>query len=92
LFCTAPLGRRPAGEDLICINTRSADPADGAMMIRQHLSPIRHCPVCGIAMQASKSRENLAAFDTFRCLNCDTAIHESAAQTSHVARDEAGEH
>lgn len=38
--------------------------------------PIRHCPVCGIAMQAFKSRENLSDFDTFACLSCDTTIIE----------------
>jgi rubredoxin len=38
---------------------------------------IRHCPVCGIAMQASKSREDLAHFDTFECLSCRTLIRES---------------
>ncbi len=37
---------------------------------------IRHCPVCGIAMQASKSREGLANFDTFECLTCQTVIRE----------------
>jgi hypothetical protein len=36
--------------------------------------PIRHCPLCGIAMQASKSRENLAYFDKFECLSCHTVI------------------
>jgi len=41
---------------------------------------IRHCPICGIAMQASKSREGLADFDTFECLNCGTAISESKPQ------------
>ena len=39
--------------------------------------PIRHCPVCGIAMQASKSQENLAHFDKFECLSCRTVIRES---------------
>jgi hypothetical protein len=38
---------------------------------------IRQCPVCGIAMQASKSLENLAEFDTFECLSCHTVIRES---------------
>jgi rubredoxin len=41
---------------------------------------IRHCPVCGIAMQASKSREDLADFDTFQCLSCQTVIRESKPQ------------
>jgi hypothetical protein len=38
---------------------------------------IRPCPVCGIAMQASKSRDDLADFDTFQCLSCQTVIRES---------------
>jgi len=38
--------------------------------------PIRHCPLCGVAMQASKSRENLAEFDTFHCQTCQTTISE----------------
>jgi hypothetical protein len=37
---------------------------------------IRHCPLCGVAMQASKSRENLAEFDTFYCQTCQTTISE----------------
>jgi len=37
---------------------------------------IRHCPLCGIAMQASKSRENSAEFEIFRCLTCQTTISE----------------
>jgi len=41
---------------------------------------IRHCPVCGIAMQASKSREDLSDFDTFQCLSCQTVIRESKSQ------------
>ncbi len=40
-------------------------------------SPIRHCPFCGIAMQASKSRETVRDVDTFSCLSCDTTIIES---------------
>ena len=43
-------------------------------------SSIRPCPVCGIAMQATKSRENLSDFDTFSCLSCDTTIVESKPQ------------
>jgi len=38
---------------------------------------IRHCPVCGIAMLASKSREDLAHFDLFECLSCRTQIRET---------------
>jgi len=36
--------------------------------------PLRHCPLCGIAMQASKSAEHLPKVDRFECLNCDTLI------------------
>jgi hypothetical protein len=43
-------------------------------MVSRPRSSIRQCPVCGIAMQASKSRENLGDFDTFSCLSCDTMI------------------
>jgi hypothetical protein len=43
-------------------------------MVSRPRSSIRPCPVCGIAMQASKSRENLGDFDTFSCLSCETTI------------------
>ena len=36
--------------------------------------PIRHCPLCGLAMISSKSDEQSAEFDTFSCLNCKTVI------------------
>ena len=39
---------------------------------------MRHCPVCGIAMQASKSQENLTYFDKFECLSCHTVITTEA--------------
>jgi hypothetical protein len=35
---------------------------------------IRHCPLCGVAMQARKSRDELDKPDVFECLNCDTVI------------------
>lgn len=43
--------------------------------------PIRPCPVCGIAMLASKSRENLARFDKFECLTCQTVISETQTRS-----------
>ena len=46
------------------------------MVLRPRPS-VRLCPLCGLAMQASKSRENLAHFDTFNCLSCDTMIVEA---------------
>ena len=42
--------------------------------------PIRPCPVCGVAMQASKSRKELADFDTYQCLSCQTVIRELKPQ------------
>jgi len=48
---------------------------------------IRPCPVCGIAMQASKSREDLADFDTFQCLSCQTVIRESKPQPAEGGRN-----
>ncbi len=35
---------------------------------------MRNCPICGIAMQASKSQENLMHFDKFECMSCRTVI------------------
>jgi len=48
---------------------------------------IRHCPVCGIAMQASKSQENLAYFDKFECLSCHTLINETRRQSPDNKRE-----
>jgi hypothetical protein len=45
-------------------------------MVARHYLFVRPCPLCGVAMQASKSREDLADFDTFRCLTCQTTINE----------------
>jgi hypothetical protein len=36
--------------------------------------PIRPCPICGITMLASKSREDLREFDRFECQTCNTTI------------------
>jgi Zn ribbon nucleic-acid-binding protein len=38
---------------------------------------IRHCPLCGIAMQAKKSRDDQVDFDIFECLSCGTVIREA---------------
>jgi len=40
--------------------------------------PIKTCPVCGITMIASKSRDDLAHFDTFTCLSCGSVTALSA--------------
>jgi hypothetical protein len=36
--------------------------------------PIKHCPLCGVAMVGSRSTEGVGQFDTFSCLKCDTVI------------------
>jgi hypothetical protein len=36
--------------------------------------PIRHCPLCGVAMQGSRSRDDIRDFDRFDCLTCHTVI------------------
>jgi transcription elongation factor Elf1 len=48
---------------------------------------IRHCPVCGLAMQASKSRDDLAQPDTFSCLSCGSQI---VAQATRPAAGQVG--
>lgn len=53
----------------------------GAMRSRSR-PPIRHCPICGIAMQASRSKDQQPQFDTFECLACDTVILEHAPGAS----------
>ena len=41
---------------------------------------LRPCPLCGIAMQASMSQENLTHFDKFECLSCRTVINETKSR------------
>jgi hypothetical protein len=36
--------------------------------------PLKPCPVCKVAMQASKSDERLPVYDTFTCNNCGTVV------------------
>lgn len=38
-------------------------------------------------MQASKSREDAAAFDVFQCQTCNTTIRESGTKTAARDRD-----
>jgi transposase-like protein len=40
----------------------------------------RHCPICGVAMQASKSQDNHAEFERFECLSCHTVIREKSSE------------
>jgi Zn-finger nucleic acid-binding protein len=36
--------------------------------------PVRTCPVCGISMMASKSRDEAQDYDIFTCPRCDCVI------------------
>jgi 5-methylcytosine-specific restriction endonuclease McrA len=41
----------------------------------------KRCPLCGIAMLASRSRPDSNRFDIFQCLQCETVIDLSGAVT-----------
>ena len=48
----------------------------------------KHCPICGVAMLASRSHGSRDA-DRFECLSCDLVINYSAAKRpGPPARDE----
>jgi hypothetical protein len=53
------------------------DLAEESAMHASRQPKIRPCPICGVAMQASKSRDDLAAFDVFHCQTCETTITET---------------
>ena len=36
--------------------------------------PLKPCPVCKVAMQASKSDEQASEYDTFTCSNCGAGV------------------
>jgi len=55
-------------------------------MSSRQRSELRHCPVCGVAMQASKSRPDLLHFDTFECGSCRTVVRESKSGTVRGAK------
>jgi transposase-like protein len=61
---------------LTWINHQTAELTDFILMTSRRDLLVRPCPLCGIAMQASKSRESVADFDTFRCHSCQTTITE----------------
>jgi hypothetical protein len=35
---------------------------------------VQHCPLCGLAMLGSRSKEDIPHFDTFACLTCGTTM------------------
>jgi hypothetical protein len=43
----------------------------------QNRATVRPCPICSIAMQASKSRDDLEHFDVFECQHCGAVITEA---------------
>jgi hypothetical protein len=50
--------------------------------MRSQPPPIRHCPICGVAMLASKSSRDSPDFDTFDCLNCRAVISLAPVPTT----------
>ncbi|MBS0533544.1 MAG: hypothetical protein JSR72_05770 [Proteobacteria bacterium] len=51
--------------------------------------PLRHCPICGIAMQARKSLPEAEHFDRFECLNCHTTIVATPVPDGEAQDDDA---
>jgi len=41
----------------------------------------KRCPLCGVAMLASRSHPERDRFDIFQCLQCDTVIDLSGSAT-----------
>jgi len=39
----------------------------------------KRCPLCGLAMLASRSRPDSNRFDIFQCLHCETVVDLSGA-------------
>jgi len=72
----AEFRRGEAAPVLIWINHHAPESAEHFSMRSWHRLFVRPCPLCGVAMQASKSREDLADVDTFQCLSCQTVISE----------------
>jgi hypothetical protein len=49
--------------------------------------PLKHCPVCGVAMIASKSHPAAALHDTFTCLSCDTILTTLVPGRTHMEEE-----
>jgi hypothetical protein len=45
----------------------------------------QRCPVCGVAMIASRSKPEQPHYDLFRCLQCHTEIDMSGANTGVIS-------
>jgi hypothetical protein len=48
----------------------------------------KRCPLCGIAMVASRSHPERDRFDIFQCLQCDTMIDLSGSATGGPPRSD----
>jgi hypothetical protein len=72
---------------LIWIKSRTTYFAEEIPMTTHRHPTIRHCPVCGIAMQAAKLHENLVDFDVYHCLTCDSTIRESHPRTRRYGHE-----
>jgi hypothetical protein len=49
--------------------------------------PLKTCPICKLAMVASKTSPGAAAYDTFTCLDCKTVISLSPMEPGAQDRD-----
>jgi len=67
---------------LIWINHPAPESIENFSMTASRRRLIRACPLCGVAMQASKSQDDLADADTFQCLTCQTTITERRSTPS----------
>jgi hypothetical protein len=67
---------------LIWINHGALESVENFSMTARRRPFVRPCPLCGVAMQASKSRDDIVDFDTFQCLRCETTISERKATPS----------
>ena len=57
-------------------------------MTQKPRQPIKHCPVCGIAMLGHRSDETSPNYDMFKCLWCDTVISYGATPQQRIPKDQ----
>jgi len=50
---------------------------------------IRHCPLCGIAMQARRSNRGHGTVDIFECQSCHTVIRETKSGATRPPQSDA---
>jgi hypothetical protein len=60
--------------NLIQIKTDAAVGMAAEETVPKSRPPLKSCPVCGLAMQASRSDLARTGYDTFSCLRCDLVM------------------